>query len=268
MRNRERHSTQSTVNPDIASTTHELKAIHAQPSVIPPEANKDKTRRLGHAPIVGTLALAITLGVGAFIGTRGGESQPTPERTEPTQSAPAVPGTNDSESSAPSPEVESELDKYGISAAEYSTFEEVATAWTEKIDEYLASSSDTYDEPGDPNYLDAIYGSDWQSNPELSANVTYLQETSVIVSTNHFATGENGTTEYNSSTEVTKVWDVEESEDEVSGYVTFHDTDNIMDTVLAMNNTENLDVYSDWHYTFKKVGDRWQVAELDRLDNN
>lgn len=184
MRNRERHSTQSTVNPDIASTTHELKALHARTAVTPPEANKDKTRRLGHAPIVGTLALAITLGVGAFIGTRGGESQPTPERTEPTQSAPATPGEVN----------EADVAEFGISALEvdndpalfaeayygeinefinYGVDEDVASSDRRLVmddEDYIAEISENIN----ADFVNNMFVPEWQNDAILSEYVQSL----------------------------------------------------------------------------------------------
>lgn len=68
MKHRERGQVQSPTNPDIASSTHDLKAMHAQPAVIPPEANRDKTGRFGHLPFaVGGLALVAALTGGGIM---------------------------------------------------------------------------------------------------------------------------------------------------------------------------------------------------------
>jgi len=262
----EHRRTQPTeTNPDIAHTTEELKSNYARPSVLPPEANKDKTRRIGHLPLMaGGAAVAIAAVAGGYFATRGGEKQSTdPIDTEPSVSAPAVPG----ETEVSSPEVEGDLSKYGIEAEKYQTFEDVVTAFYQKSSEYQASAK-TYDEQGNSKYLEALFGTNWETNPELSEYVGDLRDSSVIVSTNHFATGENGDTEYERTLEITGIEDVKESADQVAGVVFFHETDNIMDTVLAMNADHNLDSYGQFHLTFDNVDGVWQVTELDNVNNN
>lgn len=77
-------------DPDIAQTTHELKATYARPAVTPPEANKDKTQRIGHLPLMaGGAAVAIAAVAGGYFATRGGDSDPTSGR--PTESVSALP---------------------------------------------------------------------------------------------------------------------------------------------------------------------------------
>jgi len=88
----EHRRTQPTeINPDIAHTTEELKANYARPSVLPPEANKDKTRRVGHLPLmigVGAAGLAATIGL--YLANQG-DGDPTSGR--PTESTSALPNT-------------------------------------------------------------------------------------------------------------------------------------------------------------------------------
>lgn len=93
MSNRERNSTRSTNNPDIASDVHELKALHAEPSVTPPEANRDKTRRVGHFPlVVGGLAVTTAAIVGGYFATKGDADPASAPKKDPEASAPVVPG--------------------------------------------------------------------------------------------------------------------------------------------------------------------------------
>jgi len=256
----EHRRTQPTeINPDVAHTTEELKANYARPSVLPPEANKDKTRRIGHFPLligVGAAGLAATIGL--YIANQG-DGDPTSGR--PTESTSALPNNTNT------PEVQNEVSKYGIDIASYHTFEDVVRAFYQKSGEYQASAK-TYDEQGNPKYLEALFGADWETNPELSEYVGDLRDSSVIVSTNHFATGENGDTEYERTLEITGIEDVKESADQVAGVVFFHETDNIMDTVLAMNADHNLDSYGQFHLTFDNVDGAWQVTELDNVNNN
>lgn len=73
-----RPSSSQETNPDIAESPAELKANYARPSVIPPEANKDKTRRIGHLPLMmGGAAVAIGAVAGGYFATRDSE------KTEP-----------------------------------------------------------------------------------------------------------------------------------------------------------------------------------------
>lgn len=252
-------------NPDIAESTHDLKALHAQPAVTPDKEHRDKKgmslkTKLG----LGLAGLGIA-GTAGFIGkSLAGGSEAAPAPREPEASAPVTPG----ETAEPTPEVEPEVDKYSLAVADYSTFEEVVRAYYVKDSEYLASASDTYDQPGDPKYLEALYGAGWENNPELAEYVSDIRDISVVVSTNHFATGENGDTEYEHNVEVTDIQDVVEGDGQVSGLVTIHSTDNIMETVLAMNAEENLDSVAQFHLTFTDVSGYWQVTEVDNLNNN
>jgi len=221
-----------------------------------------RNRRFGHAPLIalaGTVAGAV-IGGGVYLANRGGDdSDPTSGRS--TESTSALPNNTNT------PEVQNEVSKYGIDVASYHTFEDVVRAFYEKSGEYQASAK-TYDEQGNPKYLEALFGTNWETNPELSEYVGDLRDSSVIVSTNHFATGENGDTEYERTLEITGIEDVKESADQVAGVVFFHETDNIMDTVLAMNADHNLDSYGQFHLTFDNVDGVWQVTELDNVNNN
>lgn len=258
-----------TTNPDIAETTEQLKALHAQPDAkVPVEHQDDRKDGMSLKTKAGLLLAGLGIaGTAGFVGKSlagGGEASPAP--TTPEASAPVTPGP--AETQAPSPEVETEMDKYGINVADYPTFEEAVKAFYQKKEEYYASSSDKMDQPGDSKYLDALFGPDWASSDELGEYVSDTQALSVIISTNHFATGENGTTEYEHTIQVTGVEDVSEGSGQVAGLVTVHTTDNIMDTVLAMNNTENLDDYAQFHLTFTDVDGYWQVTEVDNLNDN
>lgn len=268
-----KHGYESPVH-DFDNTS--LHDAHEQGLLVTPEhpgALTPDTKKGGLKMKLGMGLAAIGLvGTAGFVGKMvGGNSESNSAekpQTEPSVSAPVAPG----EASDPttSPEVNSEQDKYGISTTDYTTFEDVATAYVAKIDEYLASSSDTFDQPGDSQYLDALLPVDRQSNSEFSTYANDLIDLSITISTNHFATGENGTTEYENNTEVVGFRDIVESDGTLSGYVTLHGTDNVMDTVLAMNATENYDDTTEWHFTFSDIDNDgyWEVTEVDNLETN
>ena len=255
--------------PVDTSHAESLQDAHDQGLLTVPEnpgaltSEKKKRSMLTRAGLVlGGLAAVAGLGAGAKSVMSGGESTPAPERS-PSTSGPVTAGENE----GPSPENETTTDIYTISAASNPTFESAVTMYYDRLNTYYASSSDTYDQPGDPQYLDALFGADWASNGELAAYVGSLEKSSQNISTNHFSTGENGDTEYEHNVEVTGVSDVEESADRVAGNVTLHATDNIMDTALsAFSSTgENLDEIAEFHFTFENVDGNWQVVEVDNL---
>jgi hypothetical protein len=235
-------------------------------TVVPaPEHRDDKhDKKFNWKKPAAVVALLGAVGAGAFIAKGQGGDRPNaaPDRS-PAASATPTPG----EQAKPSPEVESKMDKFGINVADYPTFEQAVTAYYDKLSSYFASSSDTYEQPGDPQYLDALFGSDWQTNSELAAYVQANQDSSVTISTNHYATGENGDTEYEHTIKVMGVSDTTESSEQVAGIVNIHATDNIMDTALSgfTNTGENLDSYGSFHLTFHNVDGYWQVSEVDNL---
>lgn len=244
-------------------------ARQAQTDIAAEKTGKSPKRTIRRA-IAGIAAGAVVVGGGAAVykGVTGGKN--TAERT--STSAPVNPSEDPTSANTPeetgAPEVESSLSDYGVSVAENPTFDLAAQAYFVKLGEYLASASDTYDQPGDPERLNALLGEDWESNPELDDYGFSLQESSKTISTNHFATGENGSTEYEYNINVESVEDVEESDDQIAGLVTIHVTDNIMDTLLAMNNEANLDSTGQHHFTLSNVDGYWQVVEFDNLNNN
>lgn len=248
--------------PNTVPSTDEERAAAAHE--VQASTTKEKPRfSLGQK--IGATAALLVVGAGAAFGVGravGGESNP--DAKEPGVSASA----NPSEGPTDATEVESNVAKYGVSASEYPTFDLAAKAYFEKLGEYLSSASDTYDQPGDPERLNALLGEGWESNPELDDYGYSLQESSKTISTNHFATGENGSTEYEYNINVESVEDVEESDDQIAGLVTIHVTDNIMDTLLAMNNEVNLDSTGEHHFTLSNVDGYWRVIEFDNLNNN
>ena len=218
------------------------------------------------AAIVGVGALAATV-----VGVTGGSSDsdnntdPRPE-SKPTAGAGVTPG----ETTGSTPEVESSLAKFGISVAEYPTAELALTAYFNRIAEYAKSSSDTYDQPGDPERLNAILGEDWESNEELDDWGNGLRDNSVIISTNFNATkADVGTPyEYVHTIDVVDIQNVQEAANEVSGLVTIHETDNKLDTVLAGGVDGNMDVTGQIHVTLVNKNGYWQQVEVDNLNNN
>ncbi len=106
------HRRTKSENPDIAQSTDELKATYARPAIIPPEANKDKTRRVGHLPLIaGGAALAITVVAGGYFATRGGDNDPASGRpTENTSALPNNPENSQGGEVTPDPNDLSELD--------------------------------------------------------------------------------------------------------------------------------------------------------------
>jgi|GEM_PF-2454367 len=193
----------------------------------------------------------------------GGETGPKgPDSTTPSASANPTPG----ETTPSNPEVEPG-NPLGVSAVENPTFQQAATAYYAQLEQFFQSGTPESEQAGDTQYLDALLGSDWSTNSEFGEYASDLQETAQTISTNHYATGENGDPEYESTLEVTEVTGVTESAEEVSGIVTLHATDNIMDTVLAMGAStgENLDSTNQYHLTFQNVDGQWQLKEVDNL---
>ncbi len=235
--------------------------------VVPQAENKSLGSSKNILRTLSTGAAALLL-VGCGPQGTSNESNPTPEPS-PSNSAPATPGET-SDTNGTSTETESPLDTFGVNANENPTFEDAVTAYFEKYNMYQSSASHTYDEPGDLRYLEALFGSDWESNAELEGYTQWLQDSSVTISTNHFATGENGDVEYEHNVEVTGVREVSESPAQVSGIVSIHATDNVMETVLsAFSSTGvNLDSEGEFHFTFANVGGYWQMTEVDNLNNN
>jgi Tfp pilus assembly protein PilW len=243
-------------------------------TVVPaPEHRDDKDQNDRRRSLKTKLGLVLAgvglLGTGGLVAKSafGGNSADSAPDRSPAASATPTPGP---ETTTPSPEVEQQADAFGISATDNPTFEDAVKAYYSKLDEYMQSSSDTYDKPGDPQYLTALFGVDWQNNSELSTYVSDLEHGSVTISTNHFATGENGDPEYENHTDVTEVRNVTESDDQVAGEVTVHGTDNVMETVLAANASTgvDLDQYGHYHLTFTNKNGNWVVTEVDNLDNN
>ncbi len=190
MRNRERNRTQ--VNPDIASTTDELKANYAQPSVIPPEANKDKTRRVGHLPLMlGAGATAIAVVTGGYFALEG-KSKPSPQGSGTENSGVVNPGENDPIVKTP------ELD--GLSAAELGNDTEAivneyyrdlnqffitgASKESASADErYTMSDSEYVDKISvdiNASFIDTYFVPNWGENPNLVEYVADMMSNAKI----------------------------------------------------------------------------------------
>lgn len=175
-----RRTQQSETNPNIARTTEELKALEARPSVIPPEANKDKTGRAGHLPwIAGGVVTAIVL-TGGYLASRGGE-EPSSDQPRETQGGPVNPGE------AENNEKTETITEFGLDPATYEKDPEaLAHAFNEQVnafyiagvDEKIASADKRY-EMQDDEYVDyisteidqefvnALFVKDWHENPNL-----------------------------------------------------------------------------------------------------
>lgn len=83
---------QNTTNPDIADSTHDLKALHAQPAVVPPREHRDE--RMGWKKPAAVVALlgagaAAAFGITKAVGDHESANH-VPERS-PSTSAPANP---------------------------------------------------------------------------------------------------------------------------------------------------------------------------------
>lgn len=175
-----RRTQQSETNPDIAHTTEQMKANYARPSVLPPEANKDKTRRIGHLPLIaGGAAVAIAALGGGYFATQG-NSDSRPNRSETSTGATATPGEVDSNNETTDVE-------FGLSVTEYEKDPEaLAYAFNDQlnafyiagVDEKVASADARYEMSDeeyvdlisteiDQAFVDALFVEDWQKNPAL-----------------------------------------------------------------------------------------------------
>lgn len=184
----------SETNPDIAHTTDALKANYARPSVYPPEANKDKTRRVGHLPLMaGGAAVAIAAVAGGYFATRGGDVT-SPEQSSTTQSGPANPGELEPNSKEWTPEsLVPELSELELSAEEYSDGEQLTRAYISLTNDWMMAGgskesldnqdySITLDEwvhsistPIDTAYTDALFVDNWQHDESLKLEVEDMQ---------------------------------------------------------------------------------------------
>jgi hypothetical protein len=236
------------------------------------------------AALAGTAAVG-SLGYGASKAL-GNDHDATPVPTTPTASAPVVPGatetgsaigenegagledqTQSPESTPATPEVESALAKYGLSVEAYPDFKSLASAYYEKYMDYRASGT-VSGEPGDPQYLEALYGKDW-SNGRMAPYVQDVINNSINVINRHIATGENGDPEYQETLTVTDISDISEAPDKstASGIVTFHYTTNAGETVLKnLPGATSEDTYGKFRLEFTNTDGYWQLTAANNLN--
>lgn len=269
----------------IDPVTHNVDFDRITPDQIAPTPAPERRglSRKGIAGIAaGAVGAALIGGLGAvkmFGGSNDNDVRPSGQET----SAPAVPGTAESEAPSatetitgsaqnegenqglenqPTPEANEILEKYGLKVTDYPTFDDAVRGLFKEEMAYRSSGT-VSGEPGNPDYLTALFGPNWQ-NTYMAPYVQSEVDDSVAVINRHIATGENGTVEYQEKVTITGTSDISVSPDnsEMTGTVDFRFQTNAGETVLPANDADDAGKFT---YRFTNVDGYWQVTWAQNL---
>jgi len=184
----------------------------------------------------------------------------------------AAPSTSLAQTSTPSPSAESDsaLGLYGIKADEYRDFDAIVDVYFREYAAYRMSGNVSGD-PGDPRYLEALFGRGWEGTP-MAPYVNDVIEQSVAAINRKIATvnasGDTGDQKYEEAIEVVGTSEVNASADgtTVSGIVSTHYTTNAGHTVFASaENAHDADTYGKFRLEFTNKYGYWKLTSATNL---